>query len=154
MNMIASLTHKSDEWATPTSLYQAFMKQGFKDPCPLGCKTNALETRYENERLFVNTPFSKLKEFALWIIEQAKQGCDIYLLMPTRTDTRYFKALFEYGFDEIIFIHKRLRYNDSKTAPFNSMVLHINKSRSMKCKLMTCEELIEFIAEIDRRKEK
>ena len=154
MNMIASLTHKSDEWATPASLYQAFMKQGFKDPCPLGCKTNALETRYENERLFVNTPFSKLKEFALWIIEQAKQGCDIYLLMPTRTDTRYFKALFEYGFDEIIFIHKRLRYNDSKTAPFNSMVLHINKSRSMKCKLMTCEELIEFIAEIDRRKEK
>ena len=154
MNMIASLTHNSDEWATPASLYQAFMKQGFKDPCPLGCKTNALETRYENERLFVNPPFSKLKEFALWIIEQAKQGCDIYLLMPTRTDTRYFKALFEYGFDEIIFIHKRLRYNESKTAPFNSMVLHINKSRSMKCKLMTCEELIEFIAEIDRRKEK
>ena len=145
MNMIASLTHKSDEWATPTSLYQAFMKQGFKDPCPLGCKTNALETRYENERLFVNPPFSKLKEFALWIIEQAKQGCDIYLLMPTRTDTRYFKALFEYGIDEIIFIHKRLSYNDSKTAPFNSMVLHINKSRSMKCKLMTCEQLIKEI---------
>ena len=154
MNMIASLTHKSDEWATPASLYQAFMKQGFKDPCPLGCKTNALETRYENERLFVNPPFSKLNDFAPWIVEQAKRGCDIFLLMPTRTDTRYFKTLFEYGIDEIIFIHKRLRYNDSKTAPFNSMVLRINNSKSTLCKLMTCEELIEYIAGIDRRKEK
>lgn len=145
MNILASLSHKSDEWATPTLLYQAFMRKGYIDPCPLGGQINALETTYENKRLFVNPPFSKLNEFALWIIEQAKQGCDIYLLMPTRTDTRYFKALFDYGIDEIIFIHKRLRYNDSKTAPFNSMVLHINKSRSMKCKLMTCEQLIKEI---------
>lgn len=145
MNILASLSHKSDEWATPSLLYQAFIRKGYIDPCPLGGKVNALETTYENKRLFVNPPFSKLNEFALWIIEQAKQGCDIYLLMPTRTDTRYFKALFDYGIDEIIFIHKRLRYNDSKTAPFNSMVLHINKSRSMKCKLMTCEQLIKEI---------
>lgn len=145
MNILASLSHKSDEWATPSLLYQAFIRKGYIDPCPLGGKVNALETTYENKRLFVNPPFSKLNEFALWIIEQAKQGCDIYLLMPTRTDTRYFKALFDYGIDEIIFIHKRLRYNDSKTAPFNSMMLHINKSRSMKCKLMTCEQLIKEI---------
>lgn len=145
MNILASLSHKSDEWATPSLLYQAFMRKGYIDPCPLGGQINALETTYKNKRLFVNPPFSKLNAFALWIIEQAKQGCDIYLLMPTRTDTRYFKALFDYGFDEIIFIHKRLRYNDSKTAPFNSMVLHINKSRSMKCKLMTCEQLIKEI---------
>ena len=145
MNILASLSHKSDEWATPSFLYQAFMRKGYIDPCPLGCQINALETAYENKRFFVNPPFSKLNEFALWIIEQAKQGCDIYLLMPTRTDTHYFKALFDYGIDEIIFMHKRLRYNDSKTAPFNSMVLHINKSRSMKCKLMTCEQLIKEI---------
>ena len=145
MNIIASLTHKSDEWATPMLLYEAFINKGYIDPCPLGCQKNALETTYENTRLFVNPPFSKLNDFALWIIEQAKQGCDIYLLMPTRTDTRYFKALFTYGIDEIIFIHKRLRYNDYKTAPFNSMVLHINKSKSMTCKLLTCEELINEI---------
>ena len=145
MNIKACLSHKSDEWATPSLLYQAFMRKGYIDPCPLGCQTNALETSYQNKRLFVNPPFSKLNEFALWNIEQAKQGCDIYLLMPTRTDTRYFKALFDYGIDEIIFIHKRLRYNDSKTAPFNSMVLHINKSKTMKCKLMTCEQLIKEI---------
>ena len=112
---------------------------------PVRLPKNALETTYKNARLFINPPFSKLNDFALWIIEQAKQGCDIYLLMPTRTDTRYFKALFTYGIDEIIFIHKRLRYNDYKTAPFNSMVLHINKSKSMKCKLLTCEELINEI---------
>ena len=145
MNILASLSHKSDEWATPSLLYQAFMRKGYIDPCPLGGQINALETSYENKRLFVNPPFSKLNEFALWIIEHAKQGCDIYLLMPTRTDTRYFKALFDYGIDEIIFMHKRLRYNDSKTAPFNSMVLHINKSKSMKCKLMTCEQLTKEI---------
>ncbi len=84
-------------------------------------------------------------DFALWIIEQAKKGCDIYLLMPTRTDTRYFKSLFTYGIDEIIFIHKRLRYNDYKTAPFNSMILHINKSKKTTCKLLTCEELVKEI---------
>lgn len=145
MNIKACLSHKSDEWSTPSLLYQAFMRKGYIDPCPLGCQTNALETSYKNKRLFVNPPFSKLNEFALWIIEQAKQGCNIYLLMPTRTDTRYFKALFDYGIDEIIFMHKRLCYNDSKTAPFNSMVLHINKSKSMKCKLMTCEQLVNEI---------
>ena len=145
MNIIASLSHKSDEWATPRSLYEAFIEKGYIDPCPLGCKQNALEKNYKNERLFVNPPFSKLEEFSLWIIEQAKQGCDIYLLMPTRTDTRYFKAIFEYGIDELIFIHKRLRYNDLKPAPFNSMVLHINKSKTTKCKLMTCDELIDYI---------
>lgn len=145
MNINACLSHKSDEWATPTLLYQAFMKKGYIDPCPLGGQINALETAYKNKRLFVNPPFSKLNDFALWIIEQAKQGCDIYLLMPTRTDTRYFKALFDYGIDELIFLHKRLRYNDSKPAPFNSMVLHINKSKNNKYKLMSCDELIAYI---------
>ena len=145
MNIKACLTHKSDEWATPILLYDAFMSKGYIDPCPLGGKQNALETSYKNERLFVNPPFSKLNMFAFWIIEQAKQGCDIYLLMPTRTDTRYFKLLFEYGIDEIIFIHKRLCYNDSKPAPFNSMVLHVNKAKNYKCKLMTCDELVNEI---------
>lgn len=145
MNINACLTHKSDEWATPTPLYEAFIESGYIDPCPLGGKQNALETAYENARLFVNPPFSKLNEFASWIIDQAKKGCDIYLLMPTRTDTRYFKKLFEYGICEIIFIHKRLRFNNSKCAPFNSMVLHINKSKTNICKLMTCEELINEI---------
>lgn len=147
MNINACLSHNSDEWATPSNLYEAFINKGFIDPCPLGCQQNALLTTYKNKRLFVNPPFSKLNEFALWVIEQAKQGCDIYLLMPTRTDTRYFKALFNYGIDEIIFIHKRLKYNDYKSAPFNSMVLHINKSKKMTCKLLTCEELVKEIKE-------
>lgn len=145
MNIKACLSHKSDEWASPTLLYQAFMRKGYIDPCPLGGQINALDTTYKNKRLFVNPPFSKLNEFALWIIEQAKQGCDIYLLMPTRTDTRYFKSLFDYGIDELIFIHKRLCYNDSKPAPFNSMVLHINNAKNYKCKLMTCDELIDYV---------
>ena len=151
MNIIASLTHKSDEWATPKILYDAFINKGYIDPCPLGGQVDALKTSYQNKCLFVNPPFSKLNEFALWIIEQAKKGCDIYLLMPTRTDTRYFKALFTYGIDEIIFIHKRLKYNDYKVAPFNSMILRINKSKSMTCKLLTCEELAKEINNKEER---
>lgn len=147
MNIKACLSHESDEWATPSLLYEAFKRNGYIDPCPLGCQIDALQTTYENKHLFVNPPFSKLNDFALWIIEQAKRGCDIYLLMPTRTDTRYFKALFDYGIDEIIFMHKRLRYNDYKTAPFNSFVLHINRKKTMKCKLMTIEELAKEINE-------
>lgn len=148
MNINACLSHNSDEWATPKDLYDTFISKGFVDPCPLGGTDNALTKSFINSRLFVNPPFSKLKDFSNWCIEQAKNNCDIFLLMPVRTDTKYFKLLFDYGIAEIIFIHKRLKFNDYRSAPFNSMVLHINKNRSMVCKLFTCDQLINYINDL------
>ena len=90
-NIKACLSHNSDEWATPKELYNAFMKNGCYDPCPLGCKENCLETMIYNSSIYINPPFSKLKEFTNWVLELVKHNNVVYLLMPCRTDTKYFK---------------------------------------------------------------
>lgn len=76
-------------------------------------------------RNFVNPPYSQLKKWVLKSIEEAKKGKEVVLLIPSRTDTKAFKALFDYGCD-FVFIHKRLRFNDSNCAPFPSMLVVLN----------------------------
>ena len=59
-------------------------------------------------------------------IEQSKLGKDIILLIPSRTDTKYFHALLSEGV-EIIFLDKRLRFSNKAPAPFPSLIIHLNK---------------------------
>ena len=53
---------------------------------------------------------------------------DLYImfLIPSRTDTKYFHKLLELN-PVIIFIKGRLKFNDTETAPFPSMVLYFSK---------------------------
>lgn len=74
--------------------------------------------------MFVNPPYSKIAD---WVkkafYESRKDNTLVVLLIPSRTDTRYFHD-FIYNRAEIRFIKGRLKFGDSKgAAPFPSMVV-------------------------------
>lgn len=124
MKIQGCLSHSSDEWKTPKKIYDHFMALGYFDPCPFGGKVDGLQIEWGG-RNFVNPPYSQLKAWVLKSIEEAKKGNEVVLLIPARTDTKAFKALFDYGCD-FAFVHKRLRFNDSNCAPFPSMLVTLN----------------------------
>ena len=94
-NKKVCFSHNSDHWATPKVLYDKFMSLGFIDPCPLHCEVDNLGKPYKNQRLFINPPFSQLSKWIDYIIDLYHSGNEILLLMPARTDTKYFHKLLQ-----------------------------------------------------------
>lgn len=120
------LSHETDEWRTPSKLYNAFMDHGYFDPCPFKAKFDGLQINYYGKKLFVNPPFSQLATWVEWCITQYNNGCEVILLMPSRTDTIYFEKLVLETTPCICFIKGRLHFNDSKkVAPFPTMLVHL-----------------------------
>ena len=120
MKIQACLSAKSDEWATPKYIYSQAMSKGMFDPCPLGSKTDGLAIEW-GESNFVNPPYSQLRRWVENSIQEHEKGKGVVLLIPSRTDTKAFKALFEYG-SEITFISGRLHFNEANSAPFPSLL--------------------------------
>lgn len=82
--------------------------------------------------VFCNPPYGR--EIVKWVkkaFEEAQRGVRIILLVPARTDTKWFHE-FIYGKAEIRFIRGRLRFTDEdgvpakKLAPFPSMIVIYN----------------------------
>ena len=76
------------------------------------------------EQVFCNPPYSTI---AQWVrkcyLEGTKKNTTVVLLIPSRTDTKYFHN-YIYQRSEIRFLKGRLHFNDSKySAPFPSMVV-------------------------------
>lgn len=109
---------KSDNWATPKQIYDFFINNNYFDPCPLNSNFNGLEINWSKKN-FVNPPYSKIKQFVDKAILEHKKGNNVILLIPARTDTKYFRKLVDYGCD-IVFITGRLHFNNSNSAPFPS----------------------------------
>ena len=75
-------------------------------------------------RVFCNPPYSNI---AAWVKkaykEATKDNTLVVLLIPARTDTRYFQE-YIYHRSEIRFIKGRLKFGESKnSAPFPSMIV-------------------------------
>lgn len=122
----------SDNWATPKILYNYYTKNNYFDPCPLYSVFDGLEIEWKNKN-FVNPPYSKIKDFVNKAIEEHKKGKEVVLLIPARTDTKYFRKLVDYGCI-IEFITGRLHFNESNSAPFPSCLISITGGNSVKCK--------------------
>lgn len=124
-NIKACLSHHSDEWSTPKDIYEVICKHQCFDPCKLGQKEDGLLMNWCDYN-YVNPPFSKLSEFVDKSIEEwSENGNKTILLMPCRTDTQYFKRLFQKNAD-FIFICGRLKFGESnKYAPFPTMIVLI-----------------------------
>ena len=121
---------KSDNWRTPKVIYKRYMEKGYYDPCPYNSTFNGLEIEW-NDNNFVNPPYSKIKDFINKAIEEHKKGKEVVLLIPARTDTKYFRKLVDYGVD-ITFITGRLHFNESNSAPFPSCIIFLT-ARSTRC---------------------
>lgn len=124
-NIKACLSHNTDDWKTPSNIYDYFVKKhNYIDCFQYKADYDEFENDYFNEKLFINPPFSKLKQVSIWINKQVlKNKCLVALLIPARTDTKYFHYLLGLK-PTIYFIEGRLHYNDSiRCAPFPSILM-------------------------------
>ena len=85
-------------------------------------------------------------EVSNWVIKQVNLNNEVWLLIPARTDTKYFRRLVD-EFGEkmaIIFITGRLKYNDQGSAPFPTMLIIIKDTikQPQSFTVMSQEELI------------
>lgn len=124
-NIDACLSHKSDDWRTPSDLYDFMINhEGFIDCFPY--QSDIDEFTLERGcclNLYANPPFSKLNKIPQWIKHQVNDNHNlVVLLIPSRTDTKYFHELLEFK-PFIFFIKGRLHFNDSKSAPFPCLLM-------------------------------
>ena len=130
-------TSNTDLWSTPISFYNELNKQ-FKftlDPCCTEdnrkCdkyftkEDDGLSQSWQGETVFMNPPYGR--EIVKWVKkayeESLKPDTKIVMLLPARTDTRWFHD-YIYHKSKITFVKGRLKFGDGKNpAPFPSMVV-------------------------------
>lgn len=126
-----------DDWATPQDFFDR-LDQEFHfnlDPCAddenhkcaeYYTKTeDGLSKSWGGRRVFCNPPYGR--EIGKWVAkayeEGHKDGTLVVLLIPARTDTRYFHNYILHR-SEVRFVPGRLRFGNGKAnAPFPSMVV-------------------------------
>ena len=126
------------DWATPQTFFDALDAefQFTLDPCAsvenAKCKKfytvadNGLAQDWSGETVFCNPPYGRAIYdwgFKCWR-ESRKPSTTVVMLIPSRTDTRYFHEFIYKKAREIRFIRGRLRFgNGTNPAPFPSMVI-------------------------------
>lgn len=135
MNGRAVFSHDSDEWSTPQAFYDLLNAEfNFTlDPCATA--ENAKCTAYltkkmdgllcgwnANNTVFVNPPYGNIKAWVQKCYEEAQKGATVVLLIPSRTDTRYWHKWIMRA-AEVRFVKGRFKFGGSKnSAPFPSAV--------------------------------
>lgn len=133
----ALFSSNSDMWSTPQKLFNE-LNEEFNFSIDLAAtrgnnKCEKFITDVEdslsvdwhvlNGWLWLNPPYSNIKDWVKKCAEENLRGAKIVLLIPARTDTLYFHN-YIYNKHEIRFIKGRLKFSDSKnSAPFPSMVV-------------------------------
>mgnify|MGYP003114297494 CR=1 FL=1 len=126
---------KTDSYSTPTDLYKRlddeFNFDDF-DPCPLNDKPTFDGLKIDwKPSTFVNPPYSRLqstKKYGIGWVEKAHLECLkgnlVVMLIPSRTDTKWFHEIIQRHSYEIRFLKGRLKFSNLKTAaPFPSMIV-------------------------------
>lgn len=126
MNTNLMFSKKSDHWSTPIDIYEKFINDGYIDPCPLHSKEDNLNIDFGNVKLFINPPYSDIKSWVEFAIRHHKKyKNEIVFLVPSRTDTKWFHRLLDYGV-ELEFIKGRLKFGGSgNPAPFPSVYIKL-----------------------------
>lgn len=125
----------SDIWETPQEVFNELDKEfNFTlDPCAshsnakcnkyYTIEDNGLQQDWGGEVVFCNPPYSDIKN---WVkkcyYESLKPNTVVVLLIPARTDTRYFHE-YIYHRTEIRFVSGRIKFSGKGSAPFPSMIV-------------------------------
>lgn len=120
-------TKRSDYWNTPSELYNNLIGNGYEDYNPEGSIIQPFDndvSKYHGLKIYINPPFSLLgnKEMLDTIKGLLRNDNKVLLLMPARTDTKYFHEFLKLK-PKIYFIKGRLSFNDKGSAPFPSILL-------------------------------
>lgn len=132
----ALFTSNSDEWATPQDVFDKLNCEFHfdLDPCATAnnhkadwyftAEQDGLDQNWGGHKVFCNPPYSEIDKWVEKAWRESRQDyTTVVLLIPARTDTRYFHN-FIYNRAEIRFIKGRLKFGQSKNnAPFPSMVV-------------------------------
>lgn len=138
MSIDVMYSSKSMEWATPQDFFDNLNAEFHftLDPCATHenhkCPRyftkaeNGLAQSWGGQTVFCNPPYGKeIKDWVKKSSEEAqKPNTTVVMLIPARTDTKYFHDyIYEKPNVEIRFIRGRLKFGDGKnSAPFPSMV--------------------------------
>lgn len=124
MNTKGIFMKETDHWATPKTIYNHYMQLGYFDPCPLHCELfDGLHIDWQ-EKNFVNPPYSRCAEWVDKAIIEHSKGRHVIMLLPARTDTKWFHKLLNTPNVNIEFVKGRLKFGDSKnSAPFPSVYI-------------------------------
>lgn len=137
MNTEVLFSSKSNEWATPQEFFEELDSEFHFNLDPCATSENAKCRRFFTKeqdgliqdwggcRVFCNPPYGK--DISAWVrkafVEGRKDNTIVVLLIPARTDTRYFHD-YILNRAEIRFVKGRLKFGCSKqSAPFPSMVV-------------------------------
>lgn len=134
---------RSDDWSTPNEIYNyLYDRHGIKpghwfDPCPLGAIDqgyDGLKAEWNAYSVYINPPYSNIKGFVEKAIKHHSsldpEDVTIVFLIPARTDTKYYKLLFEYGAN-FIFIEGRLKFGNSKhSSTFPSVLVELTGQKN------------------------
>ena len=125
----AQLSSNSDDWSTPKYLLNQIEKDFGKidyDPCPLKSSSNMSLFDDWIGNVFVNPPYSNVKEFLNKGLLELKKGNVkqlIFLIIP-RTSTKYWRDYVMKYADKIYFIPYRIKFGNAKNcAPFPSCII-------------------------------
>lgn len=138
MNTDVLFSSANEVWATPQDFFDKLNEEFHfnLDPCALPenakCskyftpKSNGLLQNWGGYVTFCNPPYGR--KLYDWVEkcynESKKPNTTVVMLIPARTDTRYFHEFIYHKAKEIRFIRGRLKFGGSKnSAPFPSMVV-------------------------------
>lgn len=128
-------SHESDEWATPQELFDEINSEFYFDLDPCATEENhkcpdyltkeqdGLKISWGGRRVWCNPPYSQIDKWvAKAFYETKNDNTLVALLIPSRTDTRYFHN-YIYNRAEIRFIKGRVKFGGKGSAPFPSMLV-------------------------------
>tara|TARA_Y100000310_G_C20578842_1_gene761923 strand:+ start:578 stop:967 length:390 start_codon:yes stop_codon:yes gene_type:complete len=123
MNLKGVFLSNRQDWRTPKHIIRQLTAEfgPLFDPCPPDPTFDGLKIDWVSVS-FVNPPFDKI---ALWCekaFNECMKGVTVYLLIPARTDTKYFHKWVLPMAKEIRFYQGRLKFDDGlKGATFPSI---------------------------------
>ncbi len=136
--MKVHFSSESNEWYTPQALFDTLNKE-FRftlDPCATKqsakCrkffteKQDGLSQDWSGERVFMNPPYGRA--IGKWVKKAVDSDATVVMLIPARTDTKYFhEYIYENPNCEIRFLKGRVKFETptgaKNSAPFPSMVV-------------------------------
>jgi phage N-6-adenine-methyltransferase len=135
----------SDEWSTPQEFFDGLHREFHFDVDAAASAENAKCSVWYGDKVdalalenwatvpssvWLNPPYSRVREFVAKAAEQAERGHSVVCLVPSRTDTRWWHEHIwsadhlPYPNVEIRFVKGRLKFGDSNnSAPFPSVVI-------------------------------
>lgn len=134
----ALFSSATDLWSTPNDFFEKFNEEFHFTLDPCATKENAkcpifytkeedgLRQDWEGHVVFCNPPYGR--ELPKWVEkaykESRKPNTTVVMLIPARTDTRYFHDYIYHNATEIRFLKGRLKFGNARnSAPFPSMVV-------------------------------